>query len=70
MCQLESTERGCIFLNNKDIRNYAFIKGVRLWQIAEKLNIRDSNFSRMLRHELPEEKKTEIKAIVDELAAG
>lgn len=56
-------------MNNKDIRNYAFVKGVRLWQIAEKLNIYDSNFSRILRHELPEEKKEEIKEIVNELAA-
>lgn len=29
----------------------------------------DSNFSRMLRHEVPEEKKTEIRSIIDELAA-
>jgi len=57
-------------LKNKDIRDYARIKDVRLWQIAEKLNLCDSNFSRLLRHELPEDKKTEIKAIIDNLAAG
>ncbi len=57
-------------MKNKDIRDYARIKDVRLWQIAEKLNLCDSNFSRLLRHELPEDKKTEIKAIIDNLAAG
>ena len=56
-------------MKNKDIRDYARIKDVRLWQIAEKLNLCDSNFSRLLRHELPEDKKTEIKAIIDNLAA-
>jgi hypothetical protein len=55
-------------MRNKDIRDYARIKDVRLWQIAERLNICDSNFSRMLRHELQEDKKEEIKVIIDELA--
>ncbi len=53
---------------NKDIREYANRKSVKLWQIAGKLNIADSNFSRLLRYELPKEKKAEIKAIIDELA--
>lgn len=57
-------------MKNKDIRDYARIKDVRLWQIAEKLNLCDSNFSRLLRRELSEEKKTEIRAIIDDLAAG
>lgn len=56
-------------MKNKDIRDYARIKDVRLWQIAEKLNLCDSNFSRLLRHELPNDKKAEIKAIIDDLAA-
>lgn len=54
--------------SNKEIRDYARIKDVRLWQIADKLNISDSNFSRLLRRELPDEKKSEIKAIIDRLA--
>lgn len=55
-------------MRNKDIRDYARIKDVRLWQIAEKLNLQDSNFLRLLRHELTEDKKTEIKKIIDDLA--
>lgn len=56
-------------MKNKDVRDYARIKDVRLWQIAEKLQLYDSNFSRLLRRELSDEKKAEIKAIIDELAA-
>lgn len=56
-------------MRNKDIRDYARIKDVRLWQIAEKLNMQDSNFSRLLRHELTEDKKEEIRKIIDELSA-
>lgn len=55
-------------MQNKDVRNYARIKDVRLWKIAEKLNLHDSNFSRLLRHELSDDKKAEIRAIIDELA--
>lgn len=56
-------------MRNKDIRDYARIKDVRLWQIAEKLNLQDSNFSRLLRRELSEEKKAEIMAIIDQIAS-
>lgn len=55
-------------MRNKDIRDYARIKDVRLWRIAERLNICDSNFSRMLRRELQEDKKIEIKAIIDDIS--
>lgn len=55
-------------MRNKDIRDYARIKDVRLWQIAERLNLQDSNFSRILRRELSEEKKVEIKEIIDDIS--
>lgn len=54
---------------NKDIREYAKRHNVRLWQIANALHINDGNFSRKLRTELTEDKKAEIKAIIDELKA-
>lgn len=53
---------------NKDIREYAKKKGVRLWQIANELHVNEGNFSRKLRHELQEEKKQQIYKIIDELA--
>ncbi len=55
---------------NKDIREYAKNNDIPLWRIASKLGINDGNFSRKLRIELSEEKKAEIRAIIDELAAG
>ena len=54
---------------NLDVREYARNRNIPFWRIAEKYGMADSNFSRMLRHELPEDKKTEIRAIVDELVA-
>ena len=54
---------------NKDIREYAKNNDIPLWRIASKLGINDGNFSRTLRTELPEEKKAEIKAIIEDLAA-
>ena len=54
---------------NKDIREYAKNYNIPIWGIASKLGINDGNFSRKLRTELPEEKKAEIRVIIDELAA-
>lgn len=57
-------------MKNQDIRVKAKEKKVRLWQIADKLNINDGNFSRLLRHQLSKEKKEQIFKIIDELAKG
>ena len=57
-------------MQNIDIRMYAKSKGVNLWQVSEKLGYaHETRFSRVLRHELPYDKKQEIKKIIDELAA-
>ena len=57
-------------MRNNDVRAYAKEKKVNLWEVSERLGFaHETAFSRVLRHELPEEKKTEIKQIVDELAA-
>ena len=53
---------------NGDIRAAAAGAGVRLWKIAAALNINDGNFSRKLRNELPEDEKTRIFAIIEELS--
>lgn len=55
-------------MNNKSIKEYAIKKKVYLWQIAKKLGITDSTFSKKLRDELDEETKTKILAIIDEIA--
>lgn len=54
---------------NKDIREYAKLKKIKLWQIANALSITDGNFSRKLRYEFSDDKKVEIFKIIDELAA-
>lgn len=52
---------------NKDIKTEAFVNGVKLWEIAERLGIADTSFSRKLRRELSAEEKEKIYAIIDEL---
>lgn len=52
---------------NKDIRQTAKEQGVYLWQIADRLGIHDSNFSRKLRKELPDKEKERIFQIIDEI---
>lgn len=56
-------------MRNKEIRDYIKSKGIPLWRVAECLGITDSSFSRMLRYEISEDKKTQIKEITDKLAA-
>lgn len=55
-------------MRNDEIKNYIKGKGVPLWMVAERLGIADSSFSRMLRYELSEEKRLQIKSIADDLA--
>lgn len=56
-------------MQNTDIRRAAAANGVRLWEIAEALGIADSTLSKMLRKELPHEKKQDIFAIIDKLSS-
>lgn len=57
-------------MKNQDIRNEVAASGLKLWQIADKLGMTDGNFSRRLRKELSDEKKAEIRAIIEELKRG
>ena len=52
---------------NKTIREKASAYNIRLWEIADKLGIRDSEFSRLLRHELTEKDKERVLAAIDEI---
>ena len=54
-------------VKNLDIREEAQKAGVCLWEIAEKLGMRDNAFSCKLRKELSDEEKAKIRAIIAEL---
>ncbi len=57
-------------MKNIDLRDYAKERNVNLWEVSERLGYsHETAFSRVLRHELQDDKKAEIKAIIDELAA-
>lgn len=55
---------------NQVIRNAAKSAGIKLWQIAYEIGMTDGNFSRMLRKELSDEKKSEIFRIIENLQGG
>lgn len=54
-------------MQNVEIREAAKRAGVRLWQIADRLGMNDGNFSRRLRHELPEADRVRVLEIIKEL---
>lgn len=57
-------------MKNLDIRKYAKDKKVNLWEVSERLGYaHETAFSRVLRHELTEDKKEQIRKIIDELSA-
>ena len=47
-------------MNNIEIREAIKESGLRHWQIADMTGVADTTFCRMLRRELPEDKKQEI----------
>ncbi len=54
---------------NADIRIEAKRAGVFLYAIADKLGVSEPTMTRLLRRELPDEKKAQLKNIIAELAA-
>ena len=56
--------------NNIEIRNAIFSNNIKKWEIANKLGVTDSTFSRMLRNEISNEKKNEILSIINTLRKG
>ena len=56
-------------MNNRELREYAAGKKVKLWQVAEKFGVSDVTFSKKLRHELSKEDAEKFKVYVDEIAS-
>lgn len=54
-------------MKNQEIRAKAKAAGVKLWQIADKLQISEPTMTRRMRRELPESEKKQIFAIIEEL---
>ena len=55
-------------MQNNEIKQMAKEKNIRLWQIADVYGITDGNFSRLLRKELPTDKKEKIVSIINKLS--
>lgn len=55
---------------NRDVKLAAAGAGVRMWEIADEMGILDCNLSRKLRHELPEDEKARIFAIIERLSTS
>ena len=56
-------------LCNTDIRTAAKQNGVRLWEVADRLNVSEPTITRKLRRELPADEKQRIISLIDEIAA-
>jgi hypothetical protein len=52
---------------NQDIRSSIKLSGTPTWAVAEAMNISDNTLFRMLRKELPEQKKQQILDIIEKL---
>jgi hypothetical protein len=55
---------------NTDIRNEIKKTGIYHWQVADALGVAENTFCRMLRKELPDEKKKEILRAIRTVKAG
>lgn len=56
-------------LANADIRAAAKEAGVSLWEIADALNVSEPTVTRMLRHELPDDRKHELMAAIKSVSS-
>ena len=55
-------------LSNQRIRNTLSQYGMKQWQLAERLGVREDSLSRILRHELSEDEQTQICNLIKEVA--
>ena len=53
---------------NDDIRKVAKAADIKLWMVAKAIGMNDSCFSRLLREELPEDRKETIFRAIDKLS--
>lgn len=53
---------------NEDIKAYAKVAGVKLWEVAKELNITDVTLSKKLRYEFDADEKRKIMKLIDQIA--
>jgi predicted XRE-type DNA-binding protein len=53
---------------NLDIRQAIKKADIKQWEVADLYGLSDGHFSRILRHELPQEKKAAILTIINDLS--
>ena len=56
-------------LNNTDVRDHAKKRGVKLWELAMRMNISEPTMTRKLRAELSDADKAAIIADIDAIAS-
>lgn len=55
-------------MHNTEIRKAIDSAGLRYWQVAEELGVADTTFTKWLRKELPEEKRSQVMAAIKKLS--
>lgn len=55
---------------NEDIRRAMGANGLKQWEVAEAMGMRDENFSRKLRKELSVAEKEKILSVIENLVKG
>lgn len=57
-------------MHNIDIRNEIRNAGLFHWQVAEQMKVSECTFCRILRRELPPEKKEDVRIAIRQLQSG
>lgn len=52
-----------------EIRKYAKDRGVPLWLIADELGISEATMTRLMRHDLTNDKETEVLSAIERIAS-
>ena len=55
-------------MRNMEIKKEAREQGVRMWQIAEMMEVSEATITRKFRKELTDTEKTEIRGLIDRSA--
>jgi hypothetical protein len=54
-------------MKNEELKSLIKSSGIKLWEVAYKLNMSDGNFSRKLRREFSPDEKRKILSIINDL---